>query len=341
MLFGGLSVSINSPLPWLALLVFACGHKAQTEPAPSRAPMALSGSATVRVAPLPIGPVGPAAAGLGERKLSRDLRAYHPGKDVEREWLLADLDVIERTRRALPPAARLRELVKTLPSSEKGEHVDLGFDQARDEQVFGGGYLSCRFNMVAFHDDFELVDVNCNWPESAPAAVHAVVRDALGPAFEITTRGIGYKAGHVRFDFPRKTAEARNALSRELGELTPVEFPSELREPYELLLSPLQTLDIGDYCYEGGEPPDGLIAARKLVVARRADLLRNVLRGPNPEARLYAARGLRELGALSDADRALTLKLRKLKLPLVNCSGCTIHREPSEETWKEWENQRL
>jgi hypothetical protein len=334
-------VCTNTLLPWLALLAVACGHKAQTEPAPARAPIALSGSGTVSAAPLPIGPVGPAAAGLGERKLSRDLRAYHPGKDVEREWLLADLDVIERTRRALPPAARRGDLITALPSSVKGEHVDLGFDRVRDEQIFGGGYLSCRFTMVGFHDDLELVDVNCYWPESAPAAVHAALRDALGPAFELTTRGIGYRTGYVRFDFPRKTAEARNALSRELGALTPVEVPAELREPYELLLSPLHTLDIGEDCYEGGEPPEGRVAARKLVIARRVDLLRNVLRGPNPEARLYAARGLRELGALSDADRALTLKLRKLKLPLVNCSGCMVHRETSEETWKEWENQRL
>src|SRR4030095_3311779 len=185
MLFGGPSVCINSPLPWLALLVFACGHKAQTEAAPSRARVALGVSGTVSAAPLPIGPVGPAAAGLGERKLSRDLRAYHPGKDVEREWLLADLDVIERTRRALPPAARHGGLNTALPSSVKGEHVDLGFDRVRDEQILGGGYLSCRFTMVGFHDDLEIVDVNCDWPEGAPAAVHAAVRDALGPAFEL------------------------------------------------------------------------------------------------------------------------------------------------------------
>jgi hypothetical protein len=49
-----------------------------------------------------------------------------------------DLDVIERTRRALPPAARRGELIKTLASSVKSEHVDLGFDQARDEQKFAG-----------------------------------------------------------------------------------------------------------------------------------------------------------------------------------------------------------
>jgi hypothetical protein len=145
----------------------------------------------------------------------------------------------------------------------------------------------------------------------------------------------------VRFDFPRKTAEARDALRRELGELLPVEVPAELREAYELLLSPFETLDIGDNCYEGGEPPEGRVATRKLVAARRADLLRNVLRGPNPEARLYAARGLRELGALSGPDHAVTLKLRKLKLPLATCSGCMVGHDEGEETWKTWENQRL
>ena len=53
------------------------------------------------------------------------------------------------------------------------------------------------------------------------------------------------------------------------------------------------------------------------------------------------ARGLSELGSLSDADRALTLKLRKLELPLSTCSGCMIAHEPSDETWKMWLDQRL
>ena len=60
-----------------------------------------------------------------------------------------------------------RRCGKTLASSEKGEHVALGFDRARDEQLFAGGYLSCRFTMVVFHDDLE------GMGESAPVVATA------------------------------------------------------------------------------------------------------------------------------------------------------------------------
>src|SRR5262245_39602134 len=69
-------------------------------------------AASVALAPLPpAGPIGPTSAGLGGRRLSRDLTPYKLREDVSRNWLLHDLDVIERTRSALPPAARRDDIV--------------------------------------------------------------------------------------------------------------------------------------------------------------------------------------------------------------------------------------
>ena len=194
--------------------------------------------------------------------------------------------------------------------------------------------------MLVFRDAFERVDVRCHWPQSAPSAVDSAIRDALGNAFAIHD-GMGYRSGRVSFGFPKRSAEARAVLDREIGELAAVTVPDELREAYDLLLSPLESLDIGDTCYEGGSPPEGRMAARKLVAARRADLLRNALHGPNPEGRLYAARGLRDLEALSVADQAAIAKLRKLELPLATCDGCMVGHEASEPTWQSWLSQRL
>jgi hypothetical protein len=322
--------------PLLGLLVLSCGRQPQPTPVASRTPTSTSAKSA---AELPRGPVGPAEAAL-RSTLSRDFGRYNPGKDVERSWLLSDLDVIERTRRALPPPARPEALIEMLPTSIDGERVALGFGQTRLERSLPGGYLRCRFAMLVFRDAFERVEVHCNWPQSSPAAVNAAIRDALGPAFAIH-EAMSYRAGRVSFGFPKRSAEARAVLDRELGELAAVAVPEELRESYELLLSPFESLDIGDNCYEGGSPPEGRVAARKLVAARRADLLRNALRGPNPEGRLYAARGLRDLEVLSTADHAAIGKLRKLELPLATCHGCMVGHEGSEPTWQSWLPQRL
>src|SRR6185503_8325011 len=167
--------------PLLGLLLLSCSCQPQPSPFASRAATSTTAKSAVE---LPRGPVGPSEAALGGT-LSRDLSRYHPGKDVEQAWLLSDLDVIERTRRALPPPVQPEALIKVLPTSVDGEHVALGFEQTRVERSLPGGYLSCRFTMLLFRDALERLEVHCYWPESAPGAVDAAIRDALGPAFGI------------------------------------------------------------------------------------------------------------------------------------------------------------
>ena len=68
--------------------------------------------------------------------------------------------------------------------------------------------------------------------------------------------------------------------------------------------------------------------------ARRFDLLRNVLRGPNPEARVYALKALRETGA-STSDRAAIEAVSALPLKIRACSGCDYSHGTIVEALKE------
>ena len=69
-----------------------------------------------------------------------------------------------------------------------------------------------------------------------------------------------------------------------------------------------------------------------LAVARRYDLLRSVLRGPNPEGRALAAVALKEAGALTPADRRTVEVLARSPIAIdVAVEDDMLGREPSSK----------
>lgn len=289
-----------------------------------------------------IGPFGPLAAGLANGKLSRDLTSYSFGAGVDRGSLNQDFDMIEQTRNALPPAANRINVLKKLHSDVDPDVVDLGFDQLRISFKLRGGYSDCEFQMILYYDDLQELDVKCYWDNGASEAVDAALRNAFGPGFSIargTARGLGRIEGLAHYDFPRMKARAAERLHNELGPMNQVDVPEDLKDAFEMLMSPKVQHTVGSQCSYAGIPPPANLATRKLINADRADLLRNVLHGPNPEARVYAAWGLTRLEALSEADRRIIDKLRHLDITMLACYGCMTLGEPSAEVWTNFEQQ--
>jgi hypothetical protein len=94
-------------------------------------------------------------------------------------------------------------------------------------------------------------------------------------------------------------------------------------------MSPLEDLAVGKSCGEVGWPPRGRDAESVLEKQRRVDLFRNVLRGPNPEGRVYAAQALTDLQAMRPEDGAVVAKLASLPIPIMTCGGCTYWHQSS------------
>jgi hypothetical protein len=129
-------------------------------------------------------------------------------------------------------------------------------------------------------------------------------------------------------------AALRARLDRELGTLTAIDASTlspDLSRAYATLMSPLEKLAVGVSCGRGEGSPYGRDAAAALRTAGRVDLLRNVLRGPNPEGRVYAARALAKLGATDDADAKIIAKLGSSSTPIQSCSGCIFMQTPSAD----------
>lgn len=285
-----------------------------------------------------VGPIGPRPAGLVDSTLSRDLTGYAFEGDVDLKWLESLIDAIEQARKALPPAANRVNLLEMLPAHIDPRIVDLGFDQLRISVTLPGGYSSCKFQIILYYEDIQELEVTCSWSNATPEGVDAVLRNSLGPGFLISRKDRQIE-GRAHFVFPRMKAQAAERLSNELGPMIQAKVPEDLEDAFEMLMSPYVEHTVGLECGYGAHPPLARLAASKLVNAERVDLLRNVLHGPNPESRVYAAWGLTRLEALTESDRKTVEKLRHIDIRLQACYGCMVVDQPNAEVWTNFDRQ--
>jgi len=266
-----------------------------------------------------------------------DLRARPLPAGVERDWLQKDANLIWHVRSVLPPSGTASAFLAKVeaPGDARVEEHDLGFGFKRHSVTLGGGYASCTITATSHDDALLAVRVDCNTTADARSndAVRAALEEAFGRGFsQDTTTWPGHVFEVASFEMPAADARARAALDRELGALTDVDpkaLPQDIADAYATLMSPQQELAVGRSCGFAGVAPLGREATTKLESAGRVALLRNVLRGPNPEARVYAARALARLGATTAEDRALLKKLAGQAIDVRTCSGCIYMTEAS------------
>jgi hypothetical protein len=267
--------------------------------------------------------VGPAADIIRPGEQPVQARALKLPAGVNRKWLQDDLDLIWNVRRALPPKPTDTDLVGFQWQNARVEDVDLGLGLRRRQRTAGGGHLTCDTTAVLLEGALMSMRVSCWGGLNKPKAVEEIIERSLGAGFRrVTLPGvIGYFTYRAEYEFPRASQKVRAMLDRRLGPLAPVQVPPDLAAAYTRLMSAQEELAVGTKCNEGGEPPAGANEAKALRSSRRFDLLRNILRGPNPEARVYALKALRQTGA-STGDRAAIEAVSALPLKIRACSGC-------------------
>jgi hypothetical protein len=105
-----------------------------------------------------------------------------------------------------------------------------------------------------------------------------------------------------------------------------VSVPRELADHYRLLTSPYEDVTFGWRCGHAGEPTSGSEAVRAIQQAGRRDLLRNIMPGPSPAGRAFAAATLlRSSDPLAAEDRASIEAIRTLPPRVTMCQGCDPH----------------
>lgn len=141
--------------------------------------------------------------------------------------------------------------------------------------------------------------------------------------------GYEWSAPEEVFAFSVRHAAVWDAVVRaraaSLGAVAPAVVPEALRDFHAYLTSPFgASSPLGGGCGDGGAVPPHRTAMQALVAAGRWDLVREVLRGPNPTGRAYAANALWVNRQLDAADaRVVRTLARESSGKFSVCHGCS------------------
>ena len=268
-----------------------------------------------------------------------------PPPQVVPERLDQDLARIAQLQRALASTPfTLAALLRELPDPFTRESRELGFDARWVELAFRGGHTTVHMSMLVVPPEAGPESVIARirveqvihepelWDEVEPVLGRAWSRgSSSGVLWNVLDTRYGKPSFRVERARPELGVALQQRIHAALGGAPASEPPAELAEAYRTLMDPLEVLAVGTSCGFIGSTPRGYAYAGWIRRAGRFDLLRSILRGPNPEARVFAASALIAEDALDAAEAAVIGTLARLPVQITMCSGCV----GSRGSWQE------
>lgn len=270
------------------------------------------------------------------------LQASHSIPDeIDAELLSKDFQMFAAVRGLLPPtnvslkALRDGFAFYDAATDSWDTNVDedraLGFGLHRLHALRWGDYFSCEVKVLAKNDRLARLQLTVwcgseHWVQLLPF----MLDDWHEYSVQEADRGFTWE-----YSEPEIEAALDVAVTAALGEQQALRASDDLAEAYQLLVDPWGAITYGDSCGDGGEPPVSREAIELLKDAGRFDVIRNVLRGANPEGRIYAAKALLEslepVAAPTPSDLAVIERIRGLDIPISVCGGCTFYEQSASE----------
>jgi hypothetical protein len=220
------------------------------------------------------------------------------------------------------------------------EHA-LGFGASKYFFEKPGGYAYARAEIITFRGrvgEYRLwIAAGSDWDRARRAVVEAW-RQASAGAFEAEADGVS-----KRVVFPGTLQAFHSVVAAALGPLTTCHVPRRLAVDYSEFLSPFSDLDVSFRCGDGSLQSHARDVVERLVRAKRKDLLENILRGYNPEARIMAVIGLYALEsagmALSPATKKSMETVLDLPVHVSYCAGCIVSSESGRDAFSRYERE--
>jgi len=251
---------------------------------------------------------------------------------LNEEWVKKDLAVAQRIVAALPATeTRVEEFLGKLDASSTEEDREIGFGARRLRLALYGGYTTTWITVIAWNGRVGPVEVHCY---EGDAKVWAGLRDRIAAQYKGRDPAIGDTGLRARIGHQADPKGFRDGRSKVLGAPLAIDPDPSLDDAYHLLWSPLCDLAYGSMQGEGGDKPAGRLAMEKLLAHEQgANLFDDILRGPHPEGRLYAAEGLLRLEKkgrkLDEQERKAIDWVRKSDVKIRVCRGCLMSWEPA------------
>jgi hypothetical protein len=251
------------------------------------------------------------------------------GQDALREdWVAKDVDAARRVAGALSET-KLPRFLERLGSASTEEDRDIGFGARRLRLAVYGGYTTTWVTIVSWDGGVGPLEAFCH----EEAEVWAALRDRIKAEYKGRGPEVGDTGLRVRLGARADPEGFRRERNRVLGPPLAIDPHPSLEEAYLLLWSPTSDIVYGRMQGEGGEPPEGRNAVERILGHEQGPaLLDDILRGPNPEGRLYAAEALLRLEKkglrLDEQVRKSIDWIRESGVKIHVARGCEISWEP-------------
>ena len=261
-----------------------------------------------------------------QRRLTKQYRPLLRERDFSEgdvERVAPDLARIARLAQVVPPPSTFEHFLGSL-----GWRIEPPFDHAASVQIddLGFGlrhvarqYGPCEMTILG-HGKFVIdLRANCSVAQYVWDRASALVLDAAGPSARAFGNGF-----IIHHEEPALQAAAKRERVAALGKPRPAQAMGWLADNVRLLTR-YEPLTAGNACGMLGKPLPGGEAMKALIESERWDLVRNVLRGPNPGGRVMAAWALAGAERATPADWRAIRALRETRSPIRYCTGCVVH----------------
>lgn len=268
---------------------------------------------------------------------SQFIAAQKPEK-IEKKWLAEDIEALKLIPKLLPPETQTPEALIQIFGKESSYNEKVEFGAVNFGNGAALGYTSFGVSVYTFNNSLLSYEISTSaspqsWRLIRPYLTEAWKQNTQLP-FQESESGIFYK-----FTNEDVLREYKNSISRELGEMKPVEIPKELKEAYEYLTAPFNEIQVSNYgCGYAATKVKGRKAIELFINAGRVDLIENILKGFNQGGRVYAAIALLEMkrkGAALKPETELTIeKVANLDISVSLCTGCFSYSKTAKEILK-------
>lgn len=254
---------------------------------------------------------------------------------LDEEWVASDVAAARRVAGALSET-KLPTFLEKLGSASTEEDRDIGFGARRLRLAVYGGYTTTWVTVVSWDGGVGPLEVSCH----EEAEVWAGIRDRIKAEYKGHEPEVGDTGLRVRVGAQADPEGFRRERNRVLGPPLAIDPHPSLEEAYLLLWSPTSDLVYGWMHGEGGDPPPGRNAVERILGHEQGPaLLDDILRGPNPEGRLYAAEALLRIEKkgrkLGEQVRKSIDRVRKSGVKIHVARGCEVSWEPAAEPLRE------
>jgi len=225
----------------------------------------------------------------------------------------------------------LDEFKSKIQNLDIREEDSLWFNCKRIEATQYGGYISNWINLETINNKIFSLQIEVTREDAKILKMIAEEDEIVKKA--LTSNWTFSEKRKLKYEFNYENEELKKEfellVEKKLGKIQEIEVKGELKEAYEILLNPIFNYDYGHHCYFGGTQPEGRIAIEKLVEAKRFDLIKNIIRGYNPEGRAYGIEVLlkahsRRNRIINAEDENVIKWLLKTEFNVNSCSGCFV-----------------